>query len=96
LTGDLEDRLLWLVKTALFASGGALAAGLGVHLLGGDRPLSRSLLALGLVLLMTIPALRVVIATAERVRRRDWYFVLATVVVLVELSVTMWFASQRV
>ena len=54
------------------------------------------LLGLGLVLLMAMPAARVVLATAERARRRDWYFVAATVVVLVELSVAMWFAARRV
>lgn len=93
---DLEDRLLWIVKAGVLAAGLALAMGLLLHVLRGDQPASRSLLATGLVLLMAVPAVRVVIATAERVRRRDWYFVAATLLVLVELSLTMWFASRRV
>lgn len=92
---DLEDRLLWIVKGDVIASGVMLAAGLALHMATGDQPTSRFLLALGLILLMSVPALRVVIATAERIRRRDWYFVVATIVVLVELSVTMWFAAAR-
>ncbi len=93
---DLEDRLLWIVKIGVLASALALAAGLGLHVFLGDRPAARSLLSLGLVLLMTVPALRVVLATVERVRRRDWYFVTATLIVLAELSLAMWFASRRV
>jgi uncharacterized membrane protein len=93
---DFEDRFLWIVKGGVIASGFTLAAGLALHLYEGDHQTSRYLLALGLILLMTVPALRVIIATAERLRRRDWYFVIATIVVLVELSVTMWFAAARV
>ena len=93
---DLEDRLLWVVKGGVLASALALATGLGLHLFQGDEPSARSLLALGLILLMSVPGVRVVLATAERFRRRDWYFVAATLVVVVELSLTMWFASRRV
>ena len=93
---DLEDRLMWIVKIGVLVSGLALAAGLGMHLFQGDRHASRSLLAVGLIVLMAVPGLRVVIATADRVGRRYWYFVAATVIVLVELSLTMWFAARRV
>ena len=93
---DFEGRFLWIVKGGVIASGTTLAAGLALHLYQGDHQASRYLLALGLILLMTVPALRVIIATAERLRQRDWYFVIATIVVLVELSVTMWFAAARV
>jgi uncharacterized membrane protein len=93
---DLEERFLWIVKGGVIASGVTLATGLALHLYQGDQQPSRVLLALGLILLMSVPALRVIIATAERMRRRDWYSVIATIVVLVELSVTMWFAAARV
>ena len=92
---DVEDRLLWIVKGAVLASGAALAGGLILHLALPDHSAARSLLAIGLMLLMCIPAARVVIATAERVRRRDWYFVVATLVVLVELCLALWLASRR-
>ena len=93
---DVEDRLLWIVKSGVIASGAALATGLLLHVAGGDQPVSRSLLALGLMLLMAVPAVRVIIATVARIRLRDWYFVIATLVVLLELSLTLWFASRRV
>ena len=93
---DLEDRLLWIVKAGIIASGAILAAGLVLHMLDADQPTARALLAVGLMLLMSVPALRVIAATADRVRRRDWYFVIATILVLVELSVAMWFAAGRV
>lgn len=92
---DLEDRLLWFVKAAVLASGAALACGLILHVARPDHPAARSLLAIGLILLMCVPAARVIIATAERVRRRDWYVVLATLVVLVELCLALWFAARR-
>lgn len=91
-----EDRLLWIVKGTLAASAVLLATGLILQVVQPDLPAARSLLALGLMLLMGIPALRVVIATADRILHRDWYFVIATVIVLVELSLTMYFASRRV
>lgn len=93
---DLENRLLWIVKAGVVASGAILAAGLVLHMLDADQPAARALLAIGLMLLMSVPALRVILATAERMRRRDWYFVIATVLVLVELSVALWFAAGRV
>jgi uncharacterized membrane protein len=92
---DVEDRLLGFVKGAVLASGAALACGLILQVARADHPAARSLLAIGLMLLMCIPAVRVVIATAERVRRQDWYFVVATVVVLMELCLALWFASRR-
>ncbi len=92
---DVEDRLLWFVRGAVLASGAALACGLLLHVARGEETASRSLLALGLMLLMSIPAARVLIAAADRVRKRDWYFVVATLVVLVELCVALWFASRR-
>ena len=92
---DVEDRLLGFVKGAVLATGAALASGLILHVARGDHPAARSLLAIGLMLLMCIPAARVLIATADRVRRRDWYFVGATLVVLVELGLALWFAARR-
>ena len=94
---DLEERSLWLVKASVLASGLLLAAGLLLDVTAGGHPnaWSARLLAIGLMVLMAVPALRVIIATAERVRCRDWYFVAATIVVLIELSVTMFLASRK-
>ena len=84
---DLEDRLLWIVKAGIAVSGAALAAGLLLH--------SPLLLAIGLIVLMATPATRVVLATAERIRRRDWQFVAITLLVIVELSAVLWLATTR-
>ena len=92
---SLEDRLLWIVKAGVFASGLLLALGLVLHLAQPDRAAARSLLAVGLIVLMAVPAGRLLLASAERIRQRDWLFLLATLLIVVELSLTMWFASRR-
>ena len=93
---DLEDRLLWIVKACVIASGLALATGLLLYFAPPARNASTSLLAAGLMILMATPASRVLIATAERIRRGDWQFVVVTLLVLIELSVTMWYAATRI
>ena len=92
---SLEDRLLWLVKAGVALSGVALGAGLALHVAGRTGN-AATLLATGLILLMAMPATRVVIAVLERVRIRDWRFVLVTLAVLIELSISMWLAAQKV
>jgi hypothetical protein len=92
---SLEDRFLWIIKGGVFGSGLLLAAGLALHLARPDQAASGSLLAGGLVVLMGVPAARLLLASAERIRRRDWLFLLATLIIVIELSLTMWFASRR-
>jgi len=46
----------------------------------------------GLMILMATPLLRVVVSTIEYVRMREWFFVLTTLAVLAELSITMIYA----
>ena len=53
------------------------------------------LLSVGLVTLMATPLLRVLVSLAEYVRLREWFFVLTTVAVLVELSVTVIYALRQ-
>ena len=92
---NLEDRFLWIIKGGVFGSGLLLAAGLALHLARPDQAAARSLLAVGLIVLMAVPAGRLLLASAERIRRRDWLFLLATLLIVIELSLTMWFASRR-
>ncbi len=93
---DLEDRFLWVVRAMVVVGALALAAGLLMHLAWSDKTVASAYLRAGLVLLMATPALRIVIAVAERLRRRDFQFVLVTAVVVLELSLTMWYATTRV
>lgn len=93
---DLEERFLWVVKAMVVVGGLALAAGLLMHVAWPDKPVANTYLQAGLMLLMATPVLRIVIAVAERIRRRDLQFVVVTAVVLLELSLTMWYATTRV
>jgi hypothetical protein len=93
--GDLEQRLRWLTVTVVVSFGVALLAGMIAHLLSPGSALSIALLQTGLVLLMTAPAVRILIAVAERIRRQDWPFVLMTVVIVVELAIVLWRAATK-
>ena len=44
---------------------------------------------------MSTPILRILIALTERLRRRDLQLIAITIVVLLELSLTMWYATTR-
>lgn len=94
--GELESRLSWVGLTAVVLSALALAAGLGCHVADQNAALSARLLQAGFVILMATPILRVLISTAERMRQRDWTFVVVTVVVLAEVALAAWFAGQRI
>jgi uncharacterized membrane protein len=72
-----------------------LTAGLALWLTSPDAPLSRALLNGGLVVLMATPILRVFVSFVEYVRMKDWVFVATTIVVLVELTVTVVVALTR-
>jgi uncharacterized membrane protein len=84
----LERHLARLLVTGVLVSAALLAAGLALWL---TRPgaMARGLLSAGLIALMATPILRVFVSLAEYVRIRDWFFVATTLVVLVELTVTV-------
>jgi hypothetical protein len=92
---DLDERLLWVSRTNVVLFGAAMAAGLVLHLASPYGVLSVRLLQAGLVLLMAAPALRILIAVVERIRRGDWVFVLMTAIVVVELGIVLWRAASR-
>ncbi|MBA3296668.1 MAG: DUF1634 domain-containing protein [Acidobacteria bacterium] len=93
---DLELRLSWVGVSAVTLSALALVAGMALHLAQQNASFSRAVLQAGLVMLMATPVLRVLISIAERTRRRDWAFVMVTVVVLMELALAAWFAARRI
>jgi uncharacterized membrane protein len=90
----LEHRLGRLFVAGLTVSATSLALGLVVYLVA---PGAAAMLLLngGLAILMATPLLRVIVSIAEYARLGDWFFVITTVVVLVELSVTMIYALMQ-
>jgi len=95
VTEDLEGRLNWLSIALVALFGLAFAAGLLLHVRRPGSPEASLALHAGLVLLMASPALRLLIALMERVRRRDWTFVAMTLIVALELTIVMWRASAK-
>lgn len=93
---DLDDRYAWVVNISLIGSSLVLAVGLIVHTVLSHESLAQRILRAGLILLMATPALRIVIAVAERGGRRDVQFVIVTLIVVLELGLTLWYATTRV
>ena len=91
----LEHRLGRLFVIGLTVSASALASGLIAYLIAPGARAPMLLLNGGLAILMATPLLRVIVSIAEYVRMRDWFFVLTTIAVLVELTVTMVYALTR-
>jgi uncharacterized membrane protein len=56
---------------------------------GQINPASRTLLILGLWLLMATPAARIVVSAVAYARRRKWVFVVLTLIVLIELAASV-------
>jgi uncharacterized membrane protein len=85
----LEQRLGRLFVVGLTLSAAALVCGLALFLRAPDMPLAPRLLSAGLMILMATPLLRVLFSVVEYARMRDWFFVVVTAIVLVQLTVTM-------
>lgn len=95
-TGDLRERFLWFVKAMLVTAGVTLAFGLVLHLARIDVPMAHRAFGAGFIVLMATPVVRTLIALAERLRRRDFLTVSITAIVLLELSLTLWYAAVHV
>jgi uncharacterized membrane protein len=91
----LEHHLARLLVTGVSVSAGLLCVGLALWLASPDSRAALWLLNAGLVVLMATPVLRVVVSVVEYVRMRDWFFVAITILVLVELTVTVVVALSR-
>jgi len=95
-TTDLRERFLWFVKGMLATAGVTLTLGLMLYLTQLDAPMANRAFAVGLIVLMATPLVRTLIALAERMRRRDFLTVSITAIVLLELSLTLWYAAVHV
>ena len=91
----LELHLGRLLVTGVVASAVLLATGLGLWLSNPQSVAALWLLNAGLIVLMGTPIMRVVVSFAEYVGMRQWFFAGVTIVVLVELSVTVLVALSR-
>jgi uncharacterized membrane protein len=90
----LEAHVGRLFVVGVTVSAATLAAGLALFLVAPDGPASSRLLNAGLLVLMATPMLRVLLSVVEYVRMRDWFFATTTLVVIAELSVTVWSALR--
>jgi uncharacterized membrane protein len=91
----LERVLGRLLVTGVVVSSTLLTLGLAVMLIAPDQPAASWMLNAGLIVLMGTPILRVVVSFAEYVRLEDWFFVVATLVVIGELTITLLVAFAR-
>jgi uncharacterized membrane protein len=82
---SLEATLGRVLGIGITLSTIALAAGLVSALAWGESTLTMALLTAGVVLLIATPIARVVISCLAYLRRRDWTFVVLTLIVLGEL-----------
>jgi uncharacterized membrane protein len=85
----LEHHLGRLLVSGVVLSAVLLASGLAIWLADPGARVADWLLNAGLIVLMGTPMMRVVVSFAEYVRIRDWLFVLLTLVVLAELTLTV-------
>jgi uncharacterized membrane protein len=81
----LEATLGRVLHIGVILSTLALAAGLASAFALGETPLTTTLLTTGVVLLVATPIARVAVSCVAYVRRRDWTFVVLTLIVLCEL-----------
>jgi uncharacterized membrane protein len=90
-----EQRLGRLLVSGVVVSAVLLATGLLVWLWRPSAPPTAWLLNAGLIVLMGTPIVRVIVSVAEYVRLREWFFVIVTLIVLTELTVTVAVALAR-
>ena len=93
--GRLEVRLGHLLVTGVIASASLLAIGLALWLSGSHMNASVWLLNAGLIALMATPILRVLVSLGEYMAMKQWFFAGVTVLVLLELTVTVLVALSR-
>jgi uncharacterized membrane protein len=91
----LEVHLGRLLVTGVMISATLLAIGLGMWLFDSHRSNALWLLNAGLLVLMATPILRVIVSFAEYIAMRQWFFAVVTILVLLELSVTVLVALSK-
>ena len=81
---DMETMLGRVLRTGVTASSIALVAGL-ILVASGASTSGMAVLAIGVLILIGTPFARVLVSSLAYAQRRDWTFVLLTLIVLGEL-----------
>lgn len=90
---DLEVRLRWVSLSVVVLFSLAFALGLILYVMEPTGRAAKAAIHAGLVLLIASPAARMGLAAAERIRQRDWQFVMMMMVIALELVVVLWRAT---
>ena len=90
---DLEIRFRWISIAFVMLFSAAFALGLVLYVLEPGGRAAVAAIHGGLLLLIASPVARMAVATAERLRQRDWSFFAMTLVIAIELVVVLWRAS---
>jgi len=85
----LEVQIGRLLVAGVTISALLLAIGLGMWLFDPGHWNALWLLNAGLIVLMATPILRVLLSFAEYIAMRQWFFAAVTILVLLELTVTV-------
>jgi uncharacterized membrane protein len=81
----LERSIAVVLRAGVLVSSACLALGLLLTLAGVDGRAPAVLLETGILVLISTPAARVLVSTAQYVSQRDWQFAALTAIVLAEL-----------
>lgn len=92
---DLETAFQWVSIAIVLMFSTAFAVGLAIYFVAPGSATALTALNAGLLLLIASPVARISIATAERIRRRDWGFVLMVGAIALELVVVLWRAVEK-
>lgn len=92
---DAEGPSRWIsaAVVVLFAAGFAL--GLLLYVLDPGSAAAGLLLKSSLLALMAAPIVRMLVAVSERIRWRDWTFLLMASIVAMELGIVLWRAANK-
>jgi uncharacterized membrane protein len=91
----LELHLGRLLVTGVTLSALLLALGLGLWLFHPNHAGALWLLNAGLIVLMATPIMRVIVSFAEYLALGQWFFAGVTILVLLELTITVLVAISR-
>lgn len=92
--GGVERLIRIVMVIAARTSAAALVAGLGWWLFDRDGAAAMILLDAGVLLLMSVPLLRVAQSAARAIVLRDWLHVTTIFMVAALLAATIWYAVR--